>query len=426
MSTSSLPPSPNPASPASTTDQQIPQRIDPQRVRRIRDDADAIDRARALAASFAEHASTRDRDRRLPWEELDQWSESGLGAITVPREFGGADVSFATLAEVFVILCKADPALGQIPQNHFGVLGVLREIGTPEQKRRFYGEVLAGARLGNAGPERKSAESPTILDGATRLTQTPDGLRLRGRRYYSTGALFAHRVPCRALDDDGHAVQVWVPRDAPGLTVIDDWSSFGQKTTASGSVVFDDVAIDPNDVLPLWQLNDRPGLFGPTSQLIQAAIDQGIAEAALDDTIAFVRDQARPWLDSGVARAADDPYIIADIGKLEIQLHAAREVLDEAARTLDVFRRGPIDAEISARASVAVAEAKVWTTTIALEATEKLFELAGSSATRAKHNLDRHWRNARVHTLHDPVRWKSHLIGNFHLNHAFPKRHSWN
>jgi alkylation response protein AidB-like acyl-CoA dehydrogenase len=86
----------------------------------------------------------------------------------------------------------------------------------------------------------------------------------------------------------------------------------------------------------------------------------------------------------------------------------------------------PVDAESSARASVAVAAAKVLTTRIALEASEKLFELAGSSATRAAHNLDRHWRNARTHTLHDPVRWKLHLIGNYHLNHVLPARHSWN
>nr|WP_240648322.1 SfnB family sulfur acquisition oxidoreductase [Pararobbsia silviterrae] len=404
---------------------------DPRTVHRIRDDREAIERAHALAAEFAVRASARDRDRVLPWDELDRWSQSGLGAVTVPREYGGADVSLATLAEMFVILCKADPALGQIPQNHFGVLGVLREAGSGEQKRRLYGEVLSGARLGNAGPERKSATSPTIADGTTRLVQTPEGLRLTGRRYYSTGALFAHRVPCRAIDDAGHAVQVWARRDAPGLTVIDDWSSFGQRTTASGSVVFDAVPIDPDDVLPLWRLAERPGLWGPTSQLIQAAIDQGIAEAAVEDTITFVRDHARPWLDSGVARATDDPYIIADIGKLEIQLHTAREVLDEAGRTLDAIRLHAIeghgiDADASARASVAVAEAKVWTTRAALDATEKLFELAGSSATRAKHNLDRHWRNARVHTLHDPVRWKAHLIGHYHLNRVFPKRHSWN
>ncbi|MEX3634533.1 SfnB family sulfur acquisition oxidoreductase [Paraburkholderia sp. BR14320] len=405
---------------------QLPRRPDPARVKRIKDDSEALDAARTLAADFAAGAAERDRDRILPWAELDRWSESGLGGITVPAEYGGADVSFATLAEVFVILCAADPALGQIPQNHFGVLGVLREIGTPAQKARLYGEVLAGQRLGNAGPERRSASSATILQGTTRLRATQDGLRLDGKRFYSTGALFAHRVPARATDDEGCAVQVWVPRDAAGLSVVDDWNSFGQRTTASGTVIFDQVSVDADDVLPIWQLGDRPGLFGPTSQLIQAAIDQGIAEAAVADAIHFVRERSRPWIDSGLQRAVDDPYIIADVGRLQIDLHAAHEVLIEAGHTLDATASQPVDAAASARASVAVAQAKVLTTRIALEASEKLFELAGSASTRAAHSLDRHWRNARTHTLHDPVRWKLHLVGNYFLNDVLPVRHSWN
>lgn len=410
----------------STTVPPLPRRPDPSKVRRIAEDAEALATAQTLAATFAAGAAERDRKRLLPWAELDLWSESGLGAITVPREYGGADVSFATLAEVFVILCAADPALGQIPQNHFGVLGVLREVGTPEQKARLYGEVLAGQRLGNAGPERRSADAATILQGTTRLSTTRDGFRLNGQRFYSTGALFAHRVPTRAIDDEGRAVQAWVPREAVGLTVIDDWNSFGQRTTASGTVTFEEVLVDAEDILPIWQLADRPGLFGPTSQLIQAAIDQGIAEAAIADALVFVRERARSWVDSGLEHATDDPYIIADVGRLQIDLHAAHEVLLEAARTLDALAAHPVDAEASARASVAVAEVKVLTTRIALEASEKLFELAGTSATREAHNLDRHWRNARTHTLHDPVRWKLHLLGNYYLNHVLPARHSWN
>ncbi|MCA3183449.1 MULTISPECIES: SfnB family sulfur acquisition oxidoreductase [unclassified Cupriavidus] len=410
----------------STAGPREPRVPDPSRVRRIRTDAEALDTARALAAIFRQGASARDRERLQPWDELDLWSESGLGGITVPKSYGGADVSFATLAEVFAVLSAADASLGQIPQNHFGLLGVLREAGTEAQKRRFYAEVLAGQRLGNAGPERRSAGSRTVLDGTTRLRRTPQGLRLSGTRYYSTGALYAHRVPARALDDDDRPVQVWVPRDAAGLTVIDDWSSFGQRTTASGTVVFDQVSISPDDVIPVWQLADRAGLYGPNSQLIQAAIDLGIADAAFDDAVAFVRDHARPWIDAGVARASDDPHLIADVGRLAVDIEAARAVLREAGLTLDEIAAEPVTEASSARASVAVAEAKVLTTEVALLASEKLFEFAGSSATRAKHNLDRHWRNARTHTLHDPVRWKLHLIGNYHLNNVLPKRHSWN
>ncbi|WP_116136597.1 SfnB family sulfur acquisition oxidoreductase [Trinickia diaoshuihuensis] len=419
-------PTDTPDTPHASSPPTSPPTPDPQRVRRIVNDAQAIEAAHALAVQFGPGASRRDRERILPWDELALWSESGLGGITVPREFGGADVSHATLAEVFAIVSTADPSLGQIPQNHFGVLAVVREVGSESQKARLYGEALAGYRFGNAGPERRSAQARTILEGTTRLRQTPAGLRLDGRRFYSTGALFAHRVPTRALDDEGRVVQVWVPRNAPGVTVIDDWNALGQRTTASGSVLFEDVPVDADDVLPVWKMANTPGVTGAHSQLIQAAIDLGIAQAALADAIAFVRERARPWVDSGVERASDDPHLIGDVGRLTIDVHAAREVLFDAANVLDAVRKLPIDADASARASVAVAEAKILTTRAALDASEKLFEWAGSSATRAAHNLDRHWRNARTHTLHDPVRWKQHLIGNYLVNRALPARHAWN
>ena len=161
------------------------------------------------------------------------------------------------------------------------------------------------------------------------------------------------------------------------------------------------------------------------SQLIQAAIDLGIARAAITDTISFVRERSRPWIDAKVERNSDDPYVIADIGKLSIELHAAEALLRKAGRVLDEVSAAPIDAPAAARASIAVAEAKVLSTELSLLASEKLFELAGSRASLAEFNLDRHWRNARVHTLHDPVRWKYYAIGAYRLNGTLPARHSW-
>lgn len=395
----------------------------PAPVHRIASDAEALDIARTLAESFRAGASQRDRERRLPWDEIEAYTASGLGAITIPREYGGADLSLVTVAKVFEILCAADPSLGQIPQSQFGVLALIRDYGTHRQKTRIFSDILNGWRIGNAGPERTTK---TISVSTTRVSETPDGMRLTGRRFYSTGAIFAHWIPTRAIDDQGRAVQVWVAYDAPGVQVIDDWDSFGQKTTASGSVIFDAVPVHAELTLPVWSFASQPGLAGPTSQLIQAAIDSGIAVAAIEDALAFVRERARPWIDSGIASATEDPTILHAVGSLLTNLHAAQEVLHAAGATIDAIAERPVTDQSSARASVAVAEAKILTTEIALEAAEELFDLAGSSATRAGHNLDRHWRNARVHTLHDPVRWKSHLIGNYELNGIFPNRHQWN
>jgi SfnB family sulfur acquisition oxidoreductase len=409
----------------SDPNQTTPLPLPPHKPHRIASDAEALDVARALAQDFIREAAVRDRERRLPWEELDRYTASGLGGITISREHGGAEVSYETLAEVFVILCAADPSLGQIPQNHFALIQNVRDFGTPAQQARWFDDVLNGHRLGNAGPERK-AKAGLITTPTAKLVRTADGLRVSGTRFYSTGALYAHWIPFRAVDEHDKPVQVWVRHDAPGVDVIDDWNSFGQRTTASGSVILNDVPVEDDAVVDLSSAADVPRLSGPISQLIQASIDVGIAEGALQDAVQFVRERTRPWVDSGVAHAIDDPYIIQEVGKLQLEVHAAHEVLSEAAQLIDALSKETVTAESSARASVAVAEAKILSTEAALSASEKLLELAGSSATRAAHNLDRHWRNARVHTLHDPVRWKFHLIGNYLLNGVHPRRHQWN
>ncbi|MGX7000750.1 SfnB family sulfur acquisition oxidoreductase [Caballeronia sp. KNU42] len=391
----------------------------------IRDDAEAIARAHEVAARLIEQASDRDRERRLPHEEIDWFSQAGLWAITVPKEYGGAGVSYVTVTEVIKIIAAADPSLAQLPQNHLGLVDVIALTGTPEQKQFFFGEILQGKRFGNGFSEKGTKH---VLDLKTRVTAEGGEYVVHGTKFYSTGALFAHYVPILGLDDERRGWLAYIPAGTAGLQVIDDWSGFGQRTTASGTVIADQVRVAASHVFPAFRVSDVPTLNGPISQIIQAAIDAGIGRAAIDDTLKFVRERSRPWIDSGVERASDDPLVVREVGHLHIQLHAAEALLERAARTLDAIAtqaHAPSEDDI-ARASVAVGEAKVLTTEIALLASEKLFELAGTQSTLAAHNLDRHWRNARTHTLHDPVRWKYHLVGNYYLNGIKPTRHPWN
>lgn len=100
--------------------------------------------------------------------------------------------------------------------------------------------------------------------------------------------------------------------------------------------------------------------------------------------------------------------------------------MEEASDVLDKLEKTKTLKDIqAAEASIAVAEAKIYAHRAALTISEKLIELSGSRSSLAKHNLDQHWRNARVHTLHDPVRWKYHALGNYYLNHKLPASHAW-
>ena len=387
--------------------------------RRIRDDDEALAAAGQVAAELAKHAVERDRDRILPYEEMELVSDAGLLAITVPKAYGGAGVRAETVARVIAALSRADGSIGQIPQNHFFMLEGLRLEGSEEQKRFFYGRVLAGERLGNALSEMGTK---TAFDHATRLSRDGSIYRLNGRKFYSTGVLFAHWVAVVANDDENVSRIAFVPRETDGITIIDDWSGFGQRITGSGTTVLKDVPVHPFSILSFAALFDRPTSMGPFAQIMHAAVEQGIAEAALADTVAFVRTSARPWKDAGVERASDDPYLVSAVGELKIRVDASGALLARSGTFVDRAQAEP-SADTVAAASVAVAEAKIASTEAALLVASKLIELGGSSATLARHGLDRHWRNARTHSVHDPVRWKYRAVGDYWLNGVNPPRH---
>ena len=387
----------------------------------ITDDEQALATARRLAEKFAPEAAQRDRERRLPWAELDAFVASGLWGITVPREFGGAGVRNGTLAEVTAIIAAADGSLGQIPQNHFYALEVLRVGGSVEQQRFFYERVLAGERFGNALAEIGHKD----FKRRTRLTRAADGWHVDGRKFYCTGALYAHWIPTLVVaDDEGRDVTylAFVQRDTPGVTVTDDWDGFGQRVTGSGSVQFEHVRVEPEWVVPFQVSFERATTIGPVAQIMHAAIDLGQARGAFDAALQFVRERSRPWIDAKVEHAADDPLTIAQFGDLAVRLRAAEALLRRAGRFVDAAQANSTDRSV-AEASVAVAEARALTTTVSLDAGSRLFELAGTAATLDGLGLDRFWRNARTHTLHDPVRWKYHAVGNFYLNDKLPPRH---
>jgi len=388
---------------------------------RIRSDAEAIEIAKVLAGEFAKEASERDRERRLPAAELDRFSGSGLWAITIPKSYGGVGASFVTVAEVIKIISAADPSLGQLPQNHLAAVDAIRVSATEQQKRLWFGRVLAGYRLGNAFSEAKSKHVGAF---ETRLTRDGDAYVVNGEKFYATGALFAHFIHIGAVDDNGKVHLAIAPHDAPGITIIDNWSGFGQRTTASGNVLIDNVRLGAEAIIPAYLGAENPSSNGAVSQIIQAAIDAGIARGAVEETISFVRNRTRPWLDSGQEHGYEDVFTIAQIGDLHVRLHAAEALLERAGRAIDAILENPTQDAVAATA-VAVAQAKVLTTEIAILATNKLHELGGTRSTLDQYNLDRHWRNARTHTLHDPVRWKYFHIGNYALNGVRPPSHAW-
>ncbi|MFG1699570.1 acyl-CoA dehydrogenase family protein [Nonomuraea sp. NPDC049309] len=384
---------------------------------------EALEAARAVAAELAPGAAERDRRAEPPAEALALIARRGLLGVSIPRELGGSGLPNADVVEILRILAVADSSVAQTLLPHFVLIGAVTGLAEEELRAQVVRDVLGGALIGNATSERgtKHAWDP-------RTTVTPDGgdVVVNGRKYYATGALSSRWVSVLAKDEQDRLVSVFVPRDAKGLELTGDWTSFGQRATVSGSAVLDGVRVPASHVVPLHRAFAGPTVGGAFDQLLHIAIDTGIARAALEAGGAFVRTHSRPWFESDVERVTDEQSVLVRFGQIAGQVIVTELALQRAARLLDeVVAAGPDDAN-TASLSAQVAALKVQAARVAVDTSSDVFELAGTRATDAAHGLDRHWRNARTHTLHDPVRWKEYHLGNFLLNDVRPPRNPLN
>ncbi|EQA98683.1 hypothetical protein L288_20255 [Sphingobium quisquiliarum P25] len=378
-------------------------------------EAQAVAAARAVADAIRPLATDRSRESAPPAEQLDILFQSGVPAIAVPKALGGLGASIETIADTVRIISHADGGIGQILQLHNVMIAGLFNSGMPETRAYFAPLVLRGDRFANALAEVGGKNKLTFK---TTLTPRPEGGHvLNGRKFYATGSYLADWLMVGCAGENGAVRSAYVPRNEPGVTVIDDWRAFGQRNTMSGTVIFEDVIV-PDEFAPDRGKPARTGLT--LAQILHAAIDTGIARGALDASIDYLQHHSRAWIESGQDRIADEAHVIKQIGELASAAWLAEVALRHASQVFDRQIADPQNEELTTEAILAVANARVQSDHASLRIGTHLFDLLGASAVLDKWNLDRFWRNARAHTTHDPIRWRLHAIGDHALNGATP------
>ncbi|MPZ73650.1 MAG: SfnB family sulfur acquisition oxidoreductase [Nitriliruptorales bacterium] len=384
--------------------------------------SDLLDVARVYAEKLRGGAAERDRERPYPYAEMDELRDSLLIRMRVPVEFGGIEVSYREFTQVLKELARGDSSVAQVFGTHLSGVDTIAFAADAAVRETLYRKIVDDRCLLTNSWSESTGKHP--LDWSTKLTAAdgPDRFRLSGEKYYSTGCQSAQILVVGALGD-GHtfpgACLAFAPAKAAGVEIIDDWRGFGQRTTASGTTRFTDVEIPDGWVVDMSDAMPDTSLYSVMFQLIFGSIYTGIAQAALDDTVDFVQRRTRAWMDSGVEQASKDPYTLQRAGDMQVAAHAAEMLVYRAADAADASQRSP-SAHSRGLASVATAEAKVASTDVALECAAMALQLCGSRGVDEKHGLDRHWRNARTLTLHDPVDYKRRLVGDFVLNGQLP------
>ncbi|MDT3396559.1 acyl-CoA dehydrogenase family protein [Streptomyces sp. B1866] len=385
-----------------------------ERYRELLDTADKV--ARELRATAAE----RDRANQTPRAEIELLRANDLLQVQEPVEYGGAGLNYRQAAQLTRRIARGDTSIAHLLGYHYAQTRVATLFGTPEQadaQSRRNGQ----ERLFWGGVQNPRGGSDLVL------TRDGDGFRLSGRRTFASGASLADHLSITAVHE-GNLVFVSLPGGREGFTPLLDWDNIGQRLTDSGGVELSGVRVERSEILgpdPLGGGLPTPyqTLVTPHWQLAFVNFYVGTAEGAIEEALEWTRAHAAPWESSGVDQATDDPYILQTVGEVLSGVRAAALLADRAG---EVFQEAldtgsDLTEEQRAEAAVAVYEAKVAATRAGLDAAGRLFEIQGSRATTAAYGFDRHWRNLRTHTLHDPVAYKAREVGDWALNRRGPE-----
>ena len=379
------------------------------------------ERFRPIFARIAEGALERERSRSLPFELIKWLKEAGFGAVRVPVEYGGAGASLPQLFQLLIELAEADSSVPQALRGHFAFVEDRLNAHAVASQEIWFQRFVAGELVGNAWTEVGAVK---IGEVGTRVSRQGDQWVVNGIKYYSTGSIFADWIDVYAQrDDNGADVIAAVSTHQSGVRQSDDWDGFGQRTTGSGTSVFDNAVVKEENLIDFATRFKYQTAF---YQLVLLAVLAGSGRGALRDFGNEVRQRTRIFSTGNAPRVSQDAQVLQVIGKASAQVYAAEAAAVRAAAAAQRAYESHFghDAQAEHDANVAAelesAQAQVVIAELILRAASDLFNALGASATSETKQLDRHWRNARTAASHNPLIYKERIIGDWEINGSEP------
>jgi len=375
-----------------------------------------------LFSRVAEGNLERERSRVFPHEQVRWLNEAGFGAVRIPEEFGGHGASLDQTFTLLADLGEADANVSHIWRNHLAFVEDRLNAPVSDTNDRWIKRFLAGAFVGGGWTE---ADNVTLANIASTVSAEDDHWVVSGAKYYASGSLYADWLDVIGRGDDGELLTALVRADDPGVTLVDDWKGFGQRTTASGSARYDRVRAERGDVFPVTErFSYQPHFY----QIATLAVLTGITRAALRDGSAALTQRGRNYPQGLAETPSEDAQLLQVIGQVSADAFGAQAALETAARSLDHIVTGRLDGDLDVDrsrqrlidAEVAVTQAQLVIIAAALQATTAVFDALGASGVSEDLLLDRHWRNARTLASHNPRVYKARILGDWLINGKDP------
>ncbi|MGW5317311.1 acyl-CoA dehydrogenase [Nocardia thailandica] len=346
----------------------------------------ALDSAelRAILDEIAADARRRRDTGGRPDRALALAREHRLGAVRLPRSAGGGGYSFREFFRLVILLAEADPDVPHILRGHFGTTEEAWRTRDTDRGRWLIDRILEGHVF--AGAQSELSGQPGVYTYDTTLLPEGDHFRLNGRKFYSTGSLYADYLRISADNERGEQVSVIIPADRPGVIHADDWDGFGQRETGSGTKILDNVIVHPDEIGEFRKLPGRGGSRAPQAHLLMHAIAAGVLRALTAETATLLRERTRAYSWGNAPVAREDPQLLAVVGSLSSTTYVVEAAVLAAADALGaaadhVWEHGTPAPALDLAASLQTSQVKVAVEGIALRAAAASLPGKASSAS---------------------------------------------
>jgi alkylation response protein AidB-like acyl-CoA dehydrogenase len=376
--------------------------------------------ARSLAAEFAATANEREREVRLPTAEIQRLKELDLVNLVIPTAWGGGGGSLVDAANVVFELSKGDASIGMLLAFHYKHLLVPMFIDYEQN-----GEAIL----------RRSAKANWFwsnITGTWDLKATPVAggrYRIEGTKKMCTGVQVSDVVAISARRADierNQQIHFVVDAHHAQLRNHQDWGDYpGMKLTATDTYTIEGLEVGAEAVIPHVgnPLESFPPFYSEYGTVLYAAIILGSAYGALEGAADYTRTRsgARAW--AGVSAPTQDPLTLQQYGDFWIKLEAVSALLDRASARVQAAWDGrhQLPPEELLRLAVHGHALRVAAAEAGLDVSSRIFGVTGARSLSAKYGLDRHWRDIRMLTTHEPLMYWVRNIGDYVLNGNFTR-----
>jgi alkylation response protein AidB-like acyl-CoA dehydrogenase len=384
-----------------------------------------------LAAKFAERAPLHDREGTFPFENFADIRAAGLPSLIVPERYGGWGGTLLDTVLVIEALAAGDGSTALSLTMHMQTLGSVDENRSwPEplleqvcraavQKGALINALASEPELGSPsrGGRLKTTVRPVFADGPGRKVLS---WVLDGRKNFSSLSpdldymLVLSTVTGESEDGTERTGYALVPvREVEGVEIVETWDSMGMRSTGSHDVVFHNVELPPDHVLPARSKKDGTPKVNAWFALTVSAVYVGVATAALQAAARYAHERVPTALGKPIAELES---IRRRLGQAELLIHQARTHLRYAA---DLWVRRP---DYRVEMEELVVAAKTIATNNAVEAVDHAMRVVGGASMSRGLPLERYYRDVRAglsHPLADDQAFV--LLGELALNRYRPE-----